>query len=40
MFKIGGGRVKIAAAPKANGKTKTSKKTTPKAELRENEVKN
>jgi hypothetical protein len=35
MFKIGGGRVKTAAAPKAKvGKTKTAKKTTSKAKAK------
>jgi uncharacterized protein DUF5679 len=35
MFKIGGGRVKTAAAPKAKaGKGKTSKKTTSKAKAK------
>ena len=35
MFKIGGGRVKTAAAPKAKaGKRKTAKKTTSKAKAK------
>lgn len=35
MFKIGGGRVKTAAAPKAKaGKRKTAKKTTSKAKVK------
>jgi hypothetical protein len=35
MFKIGGGRVKTAAAPKAKaGKRKTTKKTTSKAKVK------
>jgi hypothetical protein len=35
MFKIGGGRVKTAAAPKAKaGKRKTVKKTTSKAKVK------
>lgn len=35
MFKIGGGRVKTVAAPKAKaGKRKTAKKTTSKAKVK------